>query len=76
MAADSTSPTQPVAAAPPANSGGQTASATEEAPTKLTPALLREVAQKVYALWLHDMQIERERLGIRSNDQPARGRIR
>jgi len=31
--------------------------------TPLTPALVRQVAEKVYALWLRDLQLERERLG-------------
>jgi len=28
----------------------------------LTPELVREVAGKVYALWLHDLRIEQERI--------------
>lgn len=33
----------------------------------VTPALVREVAEKVYALWLRDLRIERERLGVHRN---------
>lgn len=31
------------------------------------PEFIRELTEKVYALWLRDLQLERERLGIRSN---------
>ena len=30
----------------------------------VTPALVRAVAEKVYALWLNDLRLERERLGV------------
>lgn len=33
---------------------------------RLSPALVREVAQKVYALFLRDLRLERERLGAHS----------
>ncbi|MEZ4868512.1 MAG: hypothetical protein R3C14_44695 [Caldilineaceae bacterium] len=29
----------------------------------ITPALVREITEKVYALWLQDLRLERERLG-------------
>ncbi len=39
----------------------------------LTPALVREVAEKVYALWVQDLRVEQERLG-RQGNQHKRGR--
>lgn len=44
------------------------------APSKqlLTPALVREVAAKVYTLWLADLRIERERLGSRTSSNHYR----
>jgi hypothetical protein len=30
----------------------------------VTPALVRVVAEKVYTLWLNDLRLERERLGV------------
>jgi hypothetical protein len=41
----------------------------------LTPALVREVAEKVYTLWIQDLRIERERLGLRRH-QPLQGQGR
>ena len=35
--------------------------------TPITPKLVRQVVEKVYALWLRDVQLERERLGLRIN---------
>lgn len=29
--------------------------------SKITPELVRQVAQRVYALWLRDLQLEQER---------------
>ncbi len=37
-----------------------------KAPKKLTPKLVREVADKVYALWLKELMIEKERKGYRN----------
>lgn len=60
----------PSSSAPPAGGAGPVvAETTAAAQLTLTPALIREVTQKVYALWLHDLQIERERLGLRGNTQ-------
>ena len=33
--------------------------------TKITPELVRQVADKVYALWLQDLKIMRERKRVR-----------
>ena len=44
-----------------------------ESGAALTPALVREVAEKVSALWLQDVRIERERLGMqRTRPNPGR----
>jgi len=45
-------------------------------PSRVTPALVREITAKVYRPWLKDLKIERERLGIRGNAQwrPHQGR--
>ncbi|MCB0125750.1 MAG: hypothetical protein KDE58_26025 [Caldilineaceae bacterium] len=41
---------------------------------QLTPALIREVTEKVYELWLRDLRIERERLrGRGRGDETMRG---
>lgn len=39
----------------------------EDRSAALTPALVREVAEKVYALWLYDLRREQERLGLHDN---------
>lgn len=30
---------------------------------QLTPEIIRQIVEKVYALWLRDLRLERERLG-------------
>jgi hypothetical protein len=39
---------------------------TGETKNKLPPKLVREVTDKVYALWLNDLMIEKERKGYRN----------
>ena len=46
------------------DAGGADAEQTQQG---LTPALVRAITEKVYALWLNDLRIERERLGAHSN---------
>ncbi len=46
---------------------GVSANLNDARETKITPEMVRVVADKVYALWLRDLQIEHERLGVHSN---------
>ncbi len=46
--------------APPAS--GHSDQAGAPAPTKMTPELVRQVADKVFMLMLRDLQVERERV--------------
>ena len=38
----------------------------------ITPELVRQVAERVYALWLRDLQIEQERRRLRQPDSRVR----
>lgn len=50
---------------------GRSASA-NSSDTAVTPELVRQVADKVYAMWLRDLQIERERQRTKPNDWQGR----
>ncbi len=49
----------------PVNAGQET--------TEITPALVQEIADKVYALWLADLKVERERLRLTGRRQSGQG---
>ncbi len=44
-----------------------------QAAAEITPALVQEIADKVYALWLADLKIERERLRLTGRRQTGQG---
>jgi len=48
----------------------------EQAALTITPALIREITDKVYALWLRDLRLERERLGVHRANTYAGSRSR
>ncbi|MCE7983084.1 MAG: hypothetical protein DYG89_18015 [Caldilinea sp. CFX5] len=51
---------------PPQAHAGQTTA-------EITPALVQAIADKVYALWLADLKIERERLRLTGRRQSGQG---